>query len=40
MDDMASPVEKIFEKKNGSIHNFFTDFIRIRGVFNWLATKL
>ena len=34
---MASTVEKIFEKKNGIIRNFFTGFIRIRGVFNWFA---
>jgi len=33
MDDMASPVEK----KNGRIHDFFTGFIRIRGVLNWFA---
>jgi len=33
MNGMASPVEK----KNGDFYNFFTGFIRIRGVLNWLA---
>ncbi|HWR27561.1 MAG TPA: prenyltransferase [Candidatus Thermoplasmatota archaeon] len=37
MNEMASTVEKIFEKKNGVITNFFTGFIRIRGVLNWFA---
>jgi 4-hydroxybenzoate polyprenyltransferase len=37
MNDMASTVEKIFEKKKGVITNFFTGFVRIRGVLNWFA---
>jgi len=37
MNEKGPTVEKIFEKKNGVIYNFFTGFIRIRGVFNWFA---
>jgi 4-hydroxybenzoate polyprenyltransferase len=37
MNEMASTIEKIFEKKNGVFSNFFTGFIRIRGVLNWFA---
>ena len=37
MNDMAATVEKTVEKKNGDLSTFFTGFIRIRGVLNWLA---
>jgi 4-hydroxybenzoate polyprenyltransferase len=37
MIEREPAVEKIFEKKNSVFFTFFTGFIRIRGVFNWLT---
>jgi 4-hydroxybenzoate polyprenyltransferase len=37
MNEREPAVEKIFDKKNSVFFTFFTGFIRIRGVCNWLA---